>query len=61
MPVQGLDVTGNVDFYRKLGTAVGNVARATTSHQRIRAADVICYWTRITLPQRGRATWHRSI
>lgn len=54
--VGGLAITGNTDVYQKLATSTANTARATTSHHRIRAASVLAYWTRITLPNQGRAT-----
>jgi hypothetical protein len=54
--VGGLLVSGNTDFYHKATTAVANVARATASHHRIRAAAAIVYWTKITLPNQGRGT-----
>lgn len=49
----GLAISGNTDLYYKLATTTGNVARATASHQRIRAASAIAYWSRVTLPGSG--------
>lgn len=54
--IRGLTITGNTDFYQKLATATANAARNATSHHRVRSASSIVYWTRITLPNRGRAT-----
>lgn len=39
--------------YFKLGSATGNVARATTSHQRITINSSVIYWTSIRLPHNG--------
>ncbi len=54
--VGGLAITGNTDIFQKFATSTINTARATTSHHRIRSASVLAYWTRITLPNQGRAT-----
>lgn len=47
--VAGTSFTGNIDVYKKLGTVVGSVARATTSHKRLRIAACLGYWTEIRL------------
>jgi hypothetical protein len=56
VPVQGLAITGNTDLFFKATTTTGNVARATTSHVRLRIASAICCWNRITLPGSGRGS-----
>lgn len=55
-PVYGVAISGNTDYYKKAATQIANVARATTSHHRIRAASAIAFWSRVTLPNQGRAT-----
>lgn len=40
---------GSINTYFKLGSATGNVARATTSHMRVAIASSVGYWSSVRL------------
>lgn len=44
---------GQIDTYYKTASATGNVARATTSHQRVRISQSLVYWTQVRLTDKG--------
>lgn len=46
----------NADLYQKLATTTGSVARATTSHARLRIAEGVIYWTSIRMAHNQVAT-----